>query len=118
MSRRVYLLGVGIVLVAGALALTDAALKPAPGVMETAASRIKKGMTRGEVHGLLGRPNWTVGPFFGGSGVEHSGPCDFWYADEGTALVSFDRARRAVLFSFAPSLRPGPLARLRAWLGW
>ena len=47
MSRQVYLLGVGMLLVAGALLLTDWAVRPppAPGVTEANVRRIREGMT-------------------------------------------------------------------------
>src|SRR5260370_36465154 len=56
MSRRVYLLGVGLALVALALAFTDWALSLQPGVTEANAKRIRAGMTLAEVEALLGGP--------------------------------------------------------------
>jgi hypothetical protein len=54
MSRRVFLLGVGIVLVALALAFTDWALSLRPGVTEANVRRIRVGMTLEEAEALLG----------------------------------------------------------------
>src|SRR5262249_13549920 len=54
MPRLVYLLGVGIGLVAVAFALTCQILGPAPGVTEANAKRIQKGMALPEVEALLG----------------------------------------------------------------
>ena len=54
MPRRVYLLGVGLALVALALAFTDWALSFQPGVTEANVKRIKPGMTMREVEGILG----------------------------------------------------------------
>ena len=54
MSGRVYLLGVGLALVALALAVTHERLGPWPGVTEANVKRIKPGMTMREVEGILG----------------------------------------------------------------
>ena len=62
MSRLVYLLGVGIALVAGAFLLTDALLWR-PGATEANARRIREGMTLGEVEAIMGRPaDWRCPP--------------------------------------------------------
>jgi hypothetical protein len=55
-SRGVYLLGVGLALVALAFALTDALLWR-PGVTEANVRRIRPGMKRTEVEAVLGRQN-------------------------------------------------------------
>src|SRR5262245_26558165 len=55
MPRLVYLLGVGLLLVGGALALTDVLLTP-PGVTWENVRRIRTGMTEGRVERLLGGP--------------------------------------------------------------
>ena len=62
MSGRVYLLGVGVALVALALAFTDRALSLQPGVTEANAKRIRLGMTLQEVEALLGSPNSLIAP--------------------------------------------------------
>src|SRR5262245_32083334 len=56
MPRRVYLLGVGLALVALALAITDAVMGPSPGVTEANVRRIRVGMGMKEVAARLGGP--------------------------------------------------------------
>ena len=55
MSRRVYLLGVGLALVALAFVLTDRLLWQ-PGLTEVNVKRLRPGMTLAEVEALLGGP--------------------------------------------------------------
>ena len=109
MSRRVYLLGVGLALVALGLAFTDWALSLRPGVTEANARRIRPGMTLAEVEGLLGEA-W-LGP-----GDEWG----VWYGDDGFVTVYYSRDSRRVTrvwFDRHAESR-SPIARLRAWLGW
>src|SRR5262245_48009928 len=124
MPRRVYLLGLGVALVGLALAFTDWALSLRPGVSEQNVKRIRPGMTLAEVEALLG----------GRAGEEHpleewAGPVvrawarhwgRFWRGAAGRAEVCFDRDERVEWAAFrpAPGGTTGPLARLRAWLGW
>jgi hypothetical protein len=118
MSRRVYLLGVGMALVALGLAFTDWALSLQPGVTKANVERIKPGMTLAEAEYLLGGPPrmaWYMGrsvrrpPFIGGWRGE-SGNALVWVDDSATVeRVEWNRGRGA---------KPGLLARLRAWLGW
>ena len=114
MSRRVYLLGVGIVLVAGAFLLTDALLWR-PGVTEANVRRIRPGMKRTEVEAVLGRQN-------GGTIIMGGLPrIEVWEGECGVANVQFDRhgGTQAAQFLTAPPTRESnPLTRLRAWLGW
>ena len=56
MSRRVYLLGLGLALVALAFVVTDALLWE-PGVTEANVKRIRPGMTLEQVERLLGGPD-------------------------------------------------------------
>jgi len=64
MSRRVYLLGVGLILVAGALLLTDQILTnttdrilaSTPGPLESKLRRVQPGIDEGEVMRALGMP--------------------------------------------------------------
>jgi hypothetical protein len=118
MPRRVYLLGVGLALVALALALTDWALSLQPGVTEANFRRIRVGMTIEEVETLLGGP---------GEIINQQLVClDFhWYGDTGLAVVALDRRGDDQTWRVTESVWrpfyapvPGPLARLRAWLGW
>jgi hypothetical protein len=128
MSRRVYLLGEGIALVALALAFTDWALSLQPGVTEANVNRIRPGMTVQEVETMFGAPGvpsmWKPSPF---------APYElFWAGECGVVYVEFDLATRrassagilrgdALNYSGC-NLRPSPktplLDRLRAWLGW
>ena len=64
MSRGVFLLGVGVAVVALAFAMTDWAIgtMSVPGVMEAKVRRIKPRMTFAEVEAILGGP----GRFLGG----------------------------------------------------
>jgi hypothetical protein len=72
MPRGVYLLGVGLALVALALALTDWALCPRPGVTAENVQRIRLGMTVHQVELLLGRPA-DSGRIVGGPIVSRTG---------------------------------------------
>src|SRR5262245_43866406 len=127
MSRRVYLLGVGLALVALLLAVTDGALGPSPGVTEANFRRIRPGMTFDEVDAILGplipeeraafeasktQPKWR----------ERAMRVLTWNGPAGDIVVHFNENW---LVDFAtpylddsPAKRPGPLSRLRAWLGW
>ena len=111
MSRRVYLLGVGLALVALALAVTDWALSLQPGVTEANVKRIREGMTLAEVERLFGRsPDRRIG----GDCPRES--CQ-WYTPAGDAVVELHngRVRSVEWFEGHP---PSPLTRLRAWMGW
>ena len=118
MSRRMFLLGLGLALMALALAVTDWALSLQPGVTEANVKRIKPGMTLREVEAILGGPGkgWAGGPR-GHSYYQWSGP-------HGTARVNFRPgygslpAVTSAWFTRDDRPQPGPLARLRAWLGW
>ena len=114
MSRRVYLLGVGLALVALAFVVTDALLWR-PGVTEANVRRIRPGMKRTEVEAVLGRQN-------GGTIIMGGLPrIEVWEGECGVANVQFDRqgGTQAAQFLTAPPTRESnPLARLRAWLGW
>src|SRR5262245_20774469 len=56
MSRGVFLLGIGIAVIALAFAVTDWVTRPTPGVTEANARRINAGMTPPQLEALLGRP--------------------------------------------------------------
>jgi hypothetical protein len=126
MSRRVYLLGVGLALVALALAFTDWALGLRPGVTEANVKRIQTGMTLAEVEFLLG--SWpteesVVARELAVSWVVNCYSTRLsWFAPRGEARVYFRAGGRVEAAEWV--LRPdgaskGDLPhRLRAWLGW
>jgi hypothetical protein len=129
MSRQVYLLGVGLVLVALAFVLTDALLWRRE-ASRANLRRIRPGMTLREVEAILGgpadrtydirrfqehmrdqyRPNekWTRG----------------WAGTHGEAIVNFDEENRVSSTCWDevedtdPDNPPSPLAKLRVWLDW
>jgi hypothetical protein len=123
MSRWVYLLGVGLALVALALAVTDAAMGPEPGVTEANLARVR-GLTLAEVEALMGVPSMPGGVLAGSGGAfsYHS-----FFGRERVASVLFDRRGRAVSVisrpfnpltdrRWVPPRPPGFWARLRATL--
>jgi hypothetical protein len=130
MSRRVYLLGVGLALVALALAFTDWVIGPTPGVTEANVRRIREGMAAKQVEAILGKPNWCGAGFPGrGSPPEDryqilGSPMAVWFWETGSnerVMVHFDEAGLVVRVghSFeAGAARTSLLNRLRAWLGW
>jgi hypothetical protein len=115
MSRWVYLLGVGLALVALGLAFTDWALSLQPGVTEANAKRIRLGMTLAEAESLLGGPAQRAGRDRCGGAWER-----VWAAPCGRVYLTSGRNGRVTHAAFVanPGAPPGPLARLRAWLGW
>jgi hypothetical protein len=93
MSRQVYLLGVGLALVAGAFVVTDRLSYP-PGVTEANAGRVREWMSLREVEALLGAP----GRFRGRTG---EGDVYRWdAADRERVFVAFDRHGRVVVASY------------------
>ena len=127
MSRRVYLLGVVIALLALGLAFTELALSFQAGVTEANVRRIRAGMTLTEVEAILGGPGelWTT--TFDTTIDQHNVVItrDRLWSQRGgpmKAYVWFDRSDLVVkaelaLDRFAPA-KPSLLTRLRAWLGW
>jgi hypothetical protein len=125
MSRRVFLLGVGLALVALALALTGVVMGPTPGVTEANARRILPGMTPREVEAILGGRGWCAED---GTGSFYRPRAYLWEGPGARVVVEFARSaseedgweekvvRNGVTFHRTAS--PNPLARLRAWLGW
>jgi hypothetical protein len=116
MSRRVYLLGLGLALVALALAFTDWTLSLRPGVSEANARRIRLGMSLSEVERILGRPpdGESVMPLRGVGSAFHWGD-----GATGTILVQLDEQARVWRVEYNPGENPDSLlTRLRAWLGW
>ncbi len=135
MSRQVYLLGVGLALVAIALGFTDWALSLQPGVTERNVNRVRDGMSVPEVEALMGKPHLPgVSMLVKGSGrVRLYSSFHCWVGSDGIACLLLrpnGRAWRAVWFhrdspeGGAPFVTltagnpatPGPLGRLRTWL--
>jgi hypothetical protein len=117
MPRRVYLLGVGSVLVALAFLLTNDLLWE-PGVTEANSRRIRPGMTLTEARAILGERGISLGTQVGGG---RFGPESWvWFGTEGIVMADCDFAGRVERAGWAPITRRRlvPLARLRAWLSW
>jgi hypothetical protein len=119
MPGRVYLLGVGLALVAGAFLLTDALLWR-PGATEANARRIREGMTLGEVEAITGRPaDWRCPR----SGSGRPIALGEWEGEGGTMVVDFGEDARVLFARWrvargSAGNRPSLLARLCAWFGW
>jgi hypothetical protein len=129
MSGRVYLLGLGLALVAGAFVLTDALLWR-PGVTEASVRRVQPGMTLKEVEAMLGGPGslkprssrwiwrrkWIRETSFEWAGpagvVEVTFLRDQWFEGDVRLGSLVDEV------TFARRTGANPLGRLRAWLGW
>ena len=109
MPRGVYLLGVGLALVALALAFTDWALSLRYGVTEENFQRIREGMTLQEVESILGR-----------AGDQLPGWAYVWEGANWRILVGVGAEGRVTGKALLPQdeAPPNLLARLRAWLGW
>jgi len=133
MPRRVYLLGVGLALVALALAVTDWALSLRPGVTETNAKRIRVGMTAEKVETILGRPDGCAfAQNFPGGGLppeeryqilENGVPVRWlWRTGRGEPIVVLFTETGLVTRVDHPFAAGGGrsslLDRLRSWLGW
>jgi hypothetical protein len=106
MPRLVYLLGVALLLVGGALALTHELLGPWPGVNERNVRRIRPGMTRGEVECLLGPPAGMPREWLANRGeigvppmTATQGTYDKWRGPRAAARVYFDLSGRVVKVS-------------------
>jgi hypothetical protein len=122
MPRPVYLLGVGVALIALAFAATDWLLWE-PGPTESNVRRVRIGMKVEEVEAILGEyPHKEfmraelrrLGEF----GVGSTQYLATWSSDEGRALIWFDLGGRVGDIEFEPYRERTPFSRLRAWLGW
>jgi hypothetical protein len=116
MARWVFMLGIGLVVVAVAFVVTDELLSAQPGVTERNVRRIRPGMTLEEVEALLGRQGFEVWD---------SEPPDTitrcWKNEEFSVIFDFDAAGRMQrVFSFYrwEQSKDSSLWRLRPWLGW
>jgi hypothetical protein len=112
----VYLLGVGLALVAGALVGTERVLGLRPGITKANVRRIQPGMTYAQVKRLLGRRGCHTGASCTTHGVR------WYYAWAGSDVdveVAFSDEGIVLSTFIEPHPTPvSPLARLRAWLGW
>jgi hypothetical protein len=120
MSRRVYLLGVGLALVALALAFTDWALSLLPGVTEANVKRVRPGMRRAEVEALLGGLGVPLTILLSGMPAPRPLPgVHTWSGEAGWVRVYENANRRVESIQWIRRFpRPGRLSRLRASLGW
>jgi hypothetical protein len=115
MRKRVFLWLLGVALVVGALLLTDALLWQ-PGLTEDNVRRIRPGLTLAEVEALLGGP----------AADTFEMPADYpayrwqreWREGGETVEVQFFADGRVKAAQGRGRPQPGPLARLRAWVGW
>jgi hypothetical protein len=128
MSRWVYLLGVGLALVALAFVVTDWVIGPSPGVTEANARRIKPGMKLGEVEAILGARGVLRSSLHmvGGSSFTLLSGYYEWTGPDVRVVVGFalsiseaeESELKVVRVRFERTASPNPLARLRTWLGW
>jgi hypothetical protein len=122
MSRWVFLLGVGLAVVALAFAVTDWMIRPTPCTMETNARWIRAGMTLSQVNAILCRPcdgtdqeDEKGRPYFSALWVCEAGCLRVIFDDDGRVeRVELERVNWDTWWEQPPSLR----ARLRSWLGW
>jgi hypothetical protein len=129
MPRFIYLLGVGLALIGLALAVTDWAMGPYPGVTYRNLSRVQPGMTVRQVEAIFGGPG--VSPVWGPSPFVITEPM-YWVGECGVVCVEFRQTSRRVAEVYVircrtylnyigcnpcPSPPKGFLERLRAWLG-
>jgi hypothetical protein len=115
MRRRALLWLAGPALVAFALLLTGRLLWQ-PGLTQDHVRRIRPGMTLAEVEALLGGPAADTFEM-------HSDYPAFrwqreWYEGGADVVVQFTADGRVMAAAGQGRPQPGPLARVRAWLGW
>ena len=123
MPRSVFLLGVAVALLGLPLAVVDQAVCPADLITPERCARVRFGMTRPEVTALLGRPADQSAP--GGTWdvigwrLPRKGMVDErWHGRRWDIHVRY-HLEGVVLRAYCwPVARPGPLTRLRSWLGW
>jgi hypothetical protein len=108
-----------VALIALALLLTDALLWR-PGLTEDNVRRLRPGMTLAEVEALLGGPaSWEMDLLDGQGGAELGYRWLRHWSAEGAAVdVQFRADGRVTAAGGGKRGPPGPLVRLRSWLGW
>jgi len=115
MRKRACLWLAGVALLVGALFLTDRLLRQ-PGLPEDNVRRLRPGMTLAEVEALLGGP----------AADTFEMPADYpafrwqreWREGGDSVVVQFTADGKVMSAAGQGRPRSGPLARLRAWLGW
>jgi hypothetical protein len=117
----VYLLGVGLALVALGLGITDLALSPRAGVTTDNVQRLRNGMTFGEVKRILGRDPDRTAETLCGKHPPGTSEVAHWLGGPGGVQITISLDRRDVVVGTYCSHQQagtGLLARLHAWLGW
>jgi hypothetical protein len=89
MPRTIFLLGVGIVLVAAAFVVTHEVVGPKPGPTAANARRIKVGMQLHEVEAILGGPGRATGSYTSPAGC---GMLYNWDGPDGVVCVCLSRS--------------------------
>jgi hypothetical protein len=134
MSKSVFVLGIGLAVVALAFAVTDRALRTPRDVWRwESAQRIREGMTWAEVVRALGPPGnsrqWPLDPerkilhLLDLSAVvfqtHHKEETEYWEFDGGTLVVTFLKGSGRVTWAQLVPDPPDPPAfeGLRTWLG-
>ncbi|MCI0461289.1 MAG: hypothetical protein L0Z62_30445 [Gemmataceae bacterium] len=116
MSKRVYLLGVGVVLVVFAFLLMDWLLWE-PGVTEANVRRVLPGMTFPMVKAILGPPARGSADLAPGFTQTLS-----WGGEDGDVVITFSKDGGVAVKLFIPAptrlRRLAPLRRFHAWFGW
>jgi hypothetical protein len=121
MPRSVYLLGLGLLLVAGAFLITDSLLWR-PGVTEANLRRVREGMTLAAVQATLGEPGalerdikFPLPPDGRVVGELHARE---WAGDRGRILVWFDAGRAYAIECAIWPRTYSPLEAVRKQTGW
>jgi hypothetical protein len=123
MTKRVYVLGIGLALVSIAWLITEAALTPRAGITRANFQRLHRGMTFAEVRRILGSP--TSGRHLG----REWGRTYRWRKGDNAVLAWFHPADTLLIGSavFGPEEEvedcrdekpPSLFEKLRGWLSW
>jgi hypothetical protein len=138
MSRWVYLLGVGMALVALAFLVTEQLTTPPPGVTVANCERIRVGMTFEQVKALFGEPPYWDCDLASDPWLTRWGKPDIrrgqwrwdrtWRNGRLMVFVMFNTEDRVSVAHWFPEdgrsigstnhPKPSPFQRLRSWLDW